>query len=44
MEEMIESNLKFLNEFNEESRTHFTAEEAREEMRKVFPALKRWRV
>ena len=44
MEEMIESNLRFLNEFNEESGTNFTAEEAREEMRKVFPALKRWRV
>lgn len=44
MEEMIESNLQFLDEFNEERGTNFTAEEAREEMRKYFPTLKRWRM
>lgn len=43
MEEMIESNLQFLAEFNEDGGTNFTADEAREEMRKFFPTLKRWR-
>ena len=43
MEEMVESNLKFLKEFNEEGGTDFTAEEARTEMLKYFPTLKRWK-
>lgn len=43
MEEMIESNLQFLDEFNKEGGTNFTPDEAREEMRKYFPTLKRWK-
>ncbi len=43
MEEMIESNLRFLHEFNEGGGTNFTADEAREEMRRFFPTLKRWK-
>lgn len=43
MEEMIESNLQFLAQFNADRGTNFTAEEAREEMRKFLPTLKRWR-
>jgi hypothetical protein len=44
MEEMIEHNLKYLDEFNGVGGTKFTPEEAREEMRKFFPTLKRWQV
>lgn len=43
MEEMVESNLNFLDEFNKEGGTNFTAEEARIEMLKYFPTLKRWK-
>lgn len=43
MEEMIESNLQFLDEFNKEDGTNFTPDEARAEMMKYFPSLKRWR-
>lgn len=43
MEEMIESNLQFLQEMNEEGGTNYTADEAREEMRRFFPTLKRWK-
>lgn len=43
MEEMIESNLQFLAQFNADRGTNFTAKEAREEMRKFLPTLKRWR-
>lgn len=43
MEEMIESNLQFLDEFNEGGGTNFTADEARAEMMKYFPTLKRWK-
>ncbi len=42
MEEQIEKNLKFLEEFNKEEGTNFNEEEAREEMSKFFPTLKRW--
>lgn len=42
MEEMVENNLKFLQEFNEESKTNYTAKEAREEMLQYLPTLKRW--
>ncbi len=41
MDEIIESNLKFLQEFNEEGGTNYTAKEAREEMLQCFPTLKR---
>ncbi len=43
MEEMIESNLNFLDEFNAGGGTNFTADEARAEMMKYLPTLKRWR-
>lgn len=43
MEEMIESNLQFLDEMNREDGTNLTPEEARAEMMKYFPSLKRWR-
>ena len=44
MEAMIEHNLKYLDEFNGVGGTNFTPDEAREEMRKFFPQLKRWKV
>ncbi|MDE5577039.1 MAG: helix-turn-helix domain-containing protein [Oscillospiraceae bacterium] len=43
MEEMIESNLQFLDERNKEDGTNLTPDEARAEMMKYFPSLKRWR-
>lgn len=43
MEEIIEHNLKYLEEFNKDSDTKYSIEEAREEMRRYFPTLKRWR-
>lgn len=43
MEEMIESNLQFLDEMNKEDGTNLTPDEARAEMMKYFPSLKRWR-
>lgn len=42
MEEMIEHNLKFLDEFNKDSGKEFNEDEARKEMCKFFPMLKRW--
>ena len=44
MDEMIEHNLEYLDEFNAVGGTKFTKETAREEMRKFFPQLKRWRM
>ncbi len=43
MDEMIEHNLKYLDEFNGVGGTNFTPDEARAEMRKFFPQLKRWK-
>lgn len=43
MEEMIESNLQFLDEMNREDGTNLTPDEARAEMMKTFPNLKRWK-
>lgn len=42
MDEMIEHNLEYLEEFNKDSDVKYTKEEAREQMRKYFPTLKRW--
>ncbi len=42
MEQMIEHNLEYLDEFNKDSETKMTKEEAREQMRQYFPTLKRW--
>ena len=43
MNEMIEHNLKFLNEFNKDAKTTFNEEQAKVEMLKFFPTLKRWK-
>lgn len=43
MDEMIEHNLLFLDEFNEDVDRPFTKEEARAEMKKFFPTLNRWK-
>lgn len=43
MEEMVEHNLEFLEEFNKDSRVKFSREEARAEMLRFFPTLKRWK-
>ncbi len=42
MEQMIEHNLQFLEEYNKDSDVKFSREEARQEMMKHFPTLKRW--
>lgn len=42
MDEMIEHNLDYLDEFNKDSGKKLTCGEAREEMLKFFPSLKRW--
>jgi len=42
MDEMIEHCLQFIDEFNTDSDTKFTKEEAREQMKLHFPTLKRW--
>lgn len=42
MEEMIQSCLQFLDEFNRGADTNFSKEEALNEMRAYFPKLKRW--
>lgn len=42
MEEMIEHNLKFIDEFNKDAKTTFDEDTARNEMYKFFPTLKRW--
>lgn len=43
MNEMIDHNLEFLDEFNKDVERPFTREEARAEMRKFFPTLKQWK-
>ena len=43
MDEMIEHNLQFLDEFNKDMEHPYTKEEARAEMRKFFPTLNRWK-
>jgi len=42
MDEMIEHNLEYLEEFNKDAGTKMSREEAREQMRQYFPTLKRW--
>lgn len=42
MDEMIEHCVQFLEEFNKDSGTNFTREEAIAEMKLFFPTLKRW--
>lgn len=43
MEEMVETNLKYLDEWNKAEQTSFTEEEARNHLLKIFPELKRWK-
>lgn len=42
MEEMINRCAQFVEEFNKDSRTKLTKEEAISQMRQFFPRLKRW--
>lgn len=42
MDEMIEINLQYLDEFNKDSEHKYTVEEARAQMKLYFPTLKRW--
>lgn len=44
MDQMIEHNLEYLDEYNKDSDQKLTKEEAREQMRQFFPTLKRWQV
>jgi uncharacterized lipoprotein YddW (UPF0748 family) len=43
MEEMIENNLNYLDEFNNDYDKKFSKDEARAEMQKFFPTLNRWK-
>ena len=43
IDEMIESNLKFLNEFNAGNGTNYTADEARNILKLHLATLKRWK-
>ena len=43
MDEMIDHSLQFLDEVNKDMEHPSTKEEARAEMQKLFPMLKRWR-
>lgn len=44
MDEMIEHNLKYLDEYNKVGEVEYTEDAARKEMQKFFPTLKRWQV
>ncbi len=43
IDEMVETNLKFLDEYNAEKGLDFTPEQARVELRKYLATLKRWK-
>lgn len=43
MDEMIELNLNYLEEFNKDSEVKYTIDEARATMKEFFPQLKRWK-
>jgi hypothetical protein len=42
MDEMINLNVQYLDEFNKDSEKKFTEDEAIAEMKLFFPTLKRW--
>lgn len=42
LDEMIEANLQFLDEWNRDSEKQWTKDEVREELRMMMPRLKRW--
>lgn len=43
MDEMIQHNIQYLDEFNKDSESKFTKEEAIAQMKQFFPTLKRWK-
>lgn len=43
LDEMIEDNLKYLKEWNNETGKSFTADEARKELQAYLPTLERWK-
>lgn len=43
MDEMIDHCVGLLAEFNKDSEIKYTPEQAREEMKRYFPTLKRWK-
>jgi len=43
MEQMIDFCARFTDEINKQSGCNFTPEQAKEQMRQYFPALKRWK-
>lgn len=43
MDQMIEHCLEYIDDFNKDSETKMTKEEAREQMKQFFPMLKRWK-
>lgn len=42
LDEVIEHNLSYLKEYNKESKTQFTMQEARSQLKEFLPTLKRW--
>lgn len=42
MDEMIEINIKYIDEWNKDAGTSLTPDEAREQLREFMPRLKRW--
>lgn len=44
MDEMIEHNLNYLDEFNNDSEVKYNKDEARAMMKEFFPQLKRWKI
>ena len=42
MDEMIEHNLEYLDEYNKDAEQKVSKEEARTQMKEYFPMLKRW--
>lgn len=44
MDEMIEHNLNYLDEFNKDSEVKYNKDEARAMMKEFFPQLKRWKI
>lgn len=43
VDEMIESNLKFLDEWNKGTGQNFTIDEARKQLKAYLPTLERWK-
>ncbi len=43
MDEMIETNLEYLDVYNKDAEVKVTKDEAREQMKQYFPTLKRWK-